>query len=162
MKARVLLLLFAIVFSGASQAQITSARSYSRRVIGPTNAPSRTPTNNTAKAAATSRKTNAPPAAPPPPTVRVVPFPGTATATETAKPKGPSEETVRKTVEFQKKRAEDGSTTAQYDLGMRYLTGDGVEKDPETARRWLEAAAKAGHSQAAKKLEELGKKEPAP
>ncbi len=61
----------------------------------------------------------------------------------------------RKTVEFQKQRAEAGSDTAQYDLAVRYLKGEGVQRDLERARRWLEKSAKAGNSLAAKKLKEL-------
>ncbi|MEO7676533.1 MAG: SEL1-like repeat protein [Verrucomicrobiota bacterium] len=67
-------------------------------------------------------------------------------------------EMVRKTVEFQKKRAEAGAPTAQYDLALRYLTGNGVEKDPKLGRKWLETAATNGSNQAVKKLSELDKK----
>lgn len=65
---------------------------------------------------------------------------------------------LQKTIEFQKKRAEAGSPTSQYDLGMRYLNGDGLEKNPELAKKWLKAAATNGNSQAVKQLEELDKK----
>jgi TPR repeat protein len=67
---------------------------------------------------------------------------------------------VKRTVEFQKKRAEAGSETAQYDLGMRYLNGDGVEQDLTLARKWLKASAEKGHKFAAKKLAELESAEP--
>lgn len=60
-----------------------------------------------------------------------------------------------KAVEFEKKRAEDDYGWAQYALGVRYITGKGVEKDPAQARKWLEKAAKNGETQAVKKLEEL-------
>lgn len=62
---------------------------------------------------------------------------------------------LQKTIEFQKKRAAAGAPTAQYDLGMRYLNGDGLEKNPELAQKWLKAAATNGNSQAVKKLKEL-------
>ena len=65
------------------------------------------------------------------------------------------EEQEAKIIAFQKKNAADGLPSAQFDLGMRFLTGNGVEKNPATARKWLEAAAKQGHTQAARKLEEL-------
>lgn len=65
---------------------------------------------------------------------------------------------LQKTIEFQKKRAEEGAPTAQYDLGMRYLNGDGVEKDSELGQKWLSAAATNGNTQAIRKLEELKKK----
>jgi TPR repeat protein len=38
---------------------------------------------------------------------------------------------------------------------MRYLNGDGVQKDLAAARKWLQAAATNGHTLAPKKLEEL-------
>lgn len=76
-------------------------------------------------------------------------------------PPGPpiatKEEVARNTLEFQKKRAEAGAAHAQYDLGVRYLKGDGVDKNIGLARKWLNAAAKNGHPQASKKLEELNK-----
>ena len=43
-------------------------------------------------------------------------------------------------------------------MGLRHLTGDGVEKDEAAARKWLEAAAKNDDSRAKKKLEELNEK----
>ena len=64
-------------------------------------------------------------------------------------------EMVRKTIEFQTKRADEGFATAQYDLGLRYLTGDGVRRNRDAALLWLRKAADQGHTQAAKKLEEL-------
>ena len=76
-------------------------------------------------------------------------------------PPGPpiasKEEVARNTLEFQKKRAAAGAAHAQYDLGVRYSKGDGVDKDPKTAEKWLAAAATQGHTQALKKLEELNK-----
>ncbi len=74
------------------------------------------------------------------------------------KTKAQKDEMVRKTIAFQKKQAEAGAPTAQYDLGVRYLNGDGVEKDSELARKWLNASATNGNTQAAKKLLELEKK----
>lgn len=65
---------------------------------------------------------------------------------------------ARKTLEFQMKRAEAGAAHAQYDLGVRYLKGDGVEKNLDTARKWLAAAARNGNNQAVKKLEEMNPK----
>ena len=52
----------------------------------------------------------------------------------------------------------DGDMPTQYvtsHLGIRYLNGDGVEKNTDTAKKWLEKAAKNGHSGARKKLQEL-------
>lgn len=47
--------------------------------------------------------------------------------------------------------ASQGDPSYQYRLAMCYLNGDGVTKDPETARKWLEKSAKNGYvlSQAA-------------
>ncbi len=56
---------------------------------------------------------------------------------------------------WQKKRAEEGSDNAQYELGMRYMTGNGVEQDEKQGREWIEKAAKNGNAKAVKKLEEL-------
>jgi TPR repeat protein len=56
---------------------------------------------------------------------------------------------------WQKKRAEEGSDNAQYELGVRYLTGNGVDQDEKLGKEWLEKAAKNGNPKATKKLEEL-------
>lgn len=55
-------------------------------------------------------------------------------------------------VEFQKKRAAEGSDTAQYELALRYLTGTGVDSDAQHGLRLLEAAAAQGHSKAQEQL----------
>jgi TPR repeat protein len=65
------------------------------------------------------------------------------------------DDVARRTLEFQRKRAEAGASYAQFDLGVRYLKGDGVEKNMTTARGWLERAAGNGHTQARKRLQEL-------
>ena len=79
-------------------------------------------------------------------------------ASASARP-GPSvaskEEVARNTLAFQRQRAEAGAAHAQFDLGVRYLTGDGVKKDLETARKWLTAAAANGNAQATRKLQQL-------
>ncbi len=74
-----------------------------------------------------------------------------------AKEKAAREKADQKAVEFEKKRADQDYGWAQYALGMRFLTGKGVEKDAEQARKWLEKAAKNGETQAVKKLAELDK-----
>lgn len=58
-------------------------------------------------------------------------------------------------VVFQKKRAAEGAAWAQYDLGMRHLTGNGVEQDIEQGRHWLEKAAAQDDTRARRKLDEL-------
>jgi TPR repeat protein len=41
--------------------------------------------------------------------------------------------------------ASAGDAEAEYQVGVRYRDGRGCEKDAETARRWLSAAAEKGH-----------------
>lgn len=67
------------------------------------------------------------------------------------------EQAIRKTIEFQKMRAEEGSESAQYELGLRYLKGDGLEKDETLGRKWLTESSKNGYGPATRKLEELDK-----
>jgi TPR repeat protein len=61
-----------------------------------------------------------------------------------------------KQFEYFRKRAEEGSDHAQYELGVRYLAGKGVAPDEKLGREWLGKAAKNGNTQATKKLAELG------
>jgi hypothetical protein len=56
---------------------------------------------------------------------------------------------------FQKQRAFEGSASAQYELGLRYLKGDGVVKDVATARIWIKRALDGGSSAARSKLAQL-------
>ncbi len=44
--------------------------------------------------------------------------------------------------------ANRGDTDAQFELGLRYLTGEGFDKNEEEGVRWLEKAAEAGHLRA--------------
>ncbi len=60
----------------------------------------------------------------------------------------------KKKLQWQMDRAEKGSDNAQYTLGMRYLNGEGVEKNGKKARKWLEASAKQGNTEAKKALAE--------
>ena len=70
------------------------------------------------------------------------------------------EDAQRKAVESEKKRAMEGSSGAQYDLGIRYLTGDHLEKNLELARQWFSLAAQQNNPAAIRKLEEISKVEP--
>ena len=69
----------------------------------------------------------------------------------TTKPKATSaqtaEETKRKVVDAQIKRAASGEAQAQYDLANRYITEDGVLKDYTEAKRLLEQAVKNADTQ---------------
>ena len=44
--------------------------------------------------------------------------------------------------------AKRGDTDAQFELGLRYLTGEGFEKNEEEGIAWLQKAAEAGHLRA--------------
>ncbi|MHC1762906.1 MAG: tetratricopeptide repeat protein [Verrucomicrobiia bacterium] len=58
------------------------------------------------------------------------------------------DEPERRVVEFQKKRAAEGSVEAAFELGKRYLEGRGVDKDADQARRYLQQAAAGDHKEA--------------
>lgn len=45
-------------------------------------------------------------------------------------------------------KAQAGDPKAQNQLGVRYLIGDGVEKDPKEAVEWYRKAAHAGYAEA--------------
>jgi len=45
-------------------------------------------------------------------------------------------------------RAESGDAKAQYQLGMAYFKGIGIERDPQLALRWIEKAAEQGYGEA--------------
>lgn len=53
---------------------------------------------------------------------------------------------------IQQKSAEEGSGSAQYELGKRYLRGLGTETNLAMATRWLSAARTNGYEQAAVQL----------
>jgi len=142
-------LLAAIQFIFVLDSNAQSARQLTRKIVPPSNnppSPGGAPASRTApappRAASPASATNAVPGPPPP-----------------ADPDKAKQETLKKTIEFEKKNAEKGSAWAQYSLGLRHLTGDGVEKDEVAARKWLEAAAKNDDSRAKKKLEELNEKQ---
>jgi TPR repeat protein len=142
-------LLAAIQFIFVPDSDAQSARQLTRKIVPPSNkpppaggAPATKPAPTPSRAVPpTSGTTNAVPAPPPP-----------------ADPEKAKEEALKKTIEFEKKNAEKGSAWAQYSLGLRHLTGNGVEKDEAAARKWLEAAAKNDDSRAKKRLEELNEK----
>lgn len=78
--------------------------------------------------------------------------PPTAAELEQQKMEQSAEE--KKKLQWQTERAEKGSDTAQYTLGMRYLEGKGVDKDLKKARKWLSESAKQGNADAKKALTE--------
>ena len=136
-----------ILFVAVTNLSAQSARQLTRRVVPPwNNAPP-------AGKAPAARPGSAPPAAVPATNNTAVPAPPPPADAEKAK-----QETLRKTIEFQKKRAAEGSPSAQYELGLRYLDGDGVEKDEPAGTQLLQESAKQDYTLAKKKLEELREK----
>ena len=67
---------------------------------------------------------------------------------------------VKVVVQRNRERAEAGDKWAQTKLGMRYLEGDGVERNDVEAKRWLRLAAEQGSQPAAKALEGIGLRAP--
>src|SRR6059036_47182 len=128
--ASLICLLAAFQFLCVPDSDAQSARQLTRKIVPPSNNP--LPPGG----APASRPAPAPPRAVPPAsgTTNAVPAPPPPADPEKAK-----QETLKKTIEFEKKNAEKGSAWAQYSLGLRHLTGDGVEKDEAAARKWLEA-----------------------
>jgi len=138
----------AIQFMFVPDSDAQSARQLTRKIVPPSNNPP--PGGSPASRPAPAPSRAVPPASA---TTNAVPAPPPPADAEKAR-----QETLKKTIEFEKKNAEKGSPWAQYSLGLRHLTGDGVEKDEAAARKWLEAAAKNDDSRAKKKLEELNEK----
>ena len=58
-------------------------------------------------------------------------------------------------VQWQIKRAAEGSPSALFDLGMRHLVGNGVDKDEALGKRMIKNAADQGYAYAIKKLKTL-------
>ncbi len=124
-------------------AQYLAPRQYLRR-LDP-NAPSPRPANPPAPALPPGPVVTPPPALPTPP----------AATNTNARARPEQLEAQKRAVEALRKRAEAGSASAQYELGVRYLTGKGVATNLVEARKWFEAAARQGDYWAKKKLAEL-------
>ena len=60
-------------------------------------------------------------------------------------------------INLTRRAAESGDAEAQYQLGLRYAKGDGVEEDQWEAVDWLRKAAKQGHKPARDELAKRGK-----
>jgi len=80
--------------------------------------------------------------------------PAERAAAQTTGDKKKAEAEVAK-LKFDQDQAEDGKDLYQYRLGMRYLKGEGVEKDLAKAREWLKKSADQGNQDAAKQLAKL-------
>lgn len=96
-----------------------------------------------------------------PPTPMVMAPPPAPTEADLAKAAAEKEAADKRLLDFQRQRAEGGSPSAQYELGLRYLTGNGVEVSLAEARRWLAASANQDNSAAQRKLKELDADSPA-
>jgi len=137
-------LLVSLVFFAVSDVSAQLAHQLTRRVVPPSNKPAST------GVAAASRPAPSPPAVVPTTNNTAVPAPPPPADAEKAK-----QDTLKKTIEFQKKRAAEGSPSAQYELGLRYLTGDGVEKNEAEGMKLLDQSADQDYTLAKRKLEEL-------
>ncbi|MEW6303884.1 MAG: hypothetical protein AB1705_10460 [Verrucomicrobiota bacterium] len=62
---------------------------------------------------------------------------------------------AKRLLEWQIKRAAEGSATAQYDLALKYYRGEGVEKNEAEARRLFKLAADQAHPGAMRMLDLL-------
>lgn len=63
------------------------------------------------------------------------------------------EKDMDEAVKWIRKAAEQGDAQAQYNLGVCYISGDGVVPNKQEAMKWLRKAAKQGHPQAKEILE---------
>ena len=77
-----------------------------------------------------------------------------ATAADTEEKQMQMSLEAKKKLQWETERAEKGSDSMQYTLGMRYLKGDGAPQDLKKARKWLEASAKQNNPDAKKALAE--------
>ena len=59
-------------------------------------------------------------------------------------------------VYWYQKAAEQGTVSAQYNLGICYEKGEGVTKDKAQAISWYRMAAERGNAKAKKALKRLG------
>jgi hypothetical protein len=87
-------------------------------------------------------------------------------ATETARSEGPKVMPIHEVsgpayndsdplLGYQREQAEKGNPESQYAIGLRYLTGTGVEQSDTLGREWLEKASAGGNLKARAKLREL-------
>ena len=98
-----------------------------------------------------------PPPPPPMPTGPVVVAAPKPAATNAVVDKATEEKlaAAKRAFDADKKKAEAGSATAQYNLAFRYLNGDGVKTDRAEAKKWLQTSAKQGNKLAAKTLQKV-------
>lgn len=61
-------------------------------------------------------------------------------------------------IKWRKTGAERGNAVAQFNLGVAYLKGDGVDKDYVEAYKWLHLSAAGGYDEAPEICDALEKK----
>jgi hypothetical protein len=64
-------------------------------------------------------------------------------------------ETAAKVLAWHQEQANNGSPYAQYQMGLHYLNGEGVEKNTATAREWFLKSARQGNDEAYEKFKNL-------
>jgi hypothetical protein len=64
-------------------------------------------------------------------------------------------EADRRLLAFQMQQATNGNPSFQYELGLRYLSGNGVQGNTNEALRWLREAARRGYKPAEEKLKNI-------
>jgi hypothetical protein len=64
-------------------------------------------------------------------------------------------ETDQRLLKFQQQKAAEGNGYGQYELGLRYLNGRGVETNHALAIHWFRAACTNGYSGASNQLFKL-------
>ncbi len=137
-----------LVFQAVTlHAQITSARALTKRIApltGQPVPPARPPHASEGAAAG--------PAA-------AVPLDPKAAAAAKEEAQAELTEAEQKKLEWLKSKADGGSPFAQYELGVKQMTGDGSPVDLVSARKYLEDAKKNGYAQADDKLKELSELE---
>jgi len=127
-------------------------------VAPPVQAPADDPRFTSRYGSARPRAAQPAPAAAP---VAARPAPGApgAVAVPAAQPAAPvraaDPDREQRIINFQRQNAASGNPSAQYDLGMRYLRGNGLEQDDTQAMEWLKLAAQNGDSRAKKELAAL-------
>ena len=62
---------------------------------------------------------------------------------------------IQQQVEWYREAAESGHTGAQFNLGVMYENGRGVDKDDSSAVEWYRQAAEQGHTGAQNYLDRL-------
>ena len=144
------LLLLNVAFVSSIHGQATSVKRITKQLP-----PGSVPSPSQPPSAPVPPAKPGPPSVTPPARTAVPVAPAAPAAAVKTKTDAEKAELLKKTIKSERKRAEGGSDAAQYDVGMRYFRGDGVEKNLEEARKWLEMSAKQGHETAAKRLEDV-------